>query len=326
MKKLFLFFAILSFLPGLKAQTAPMFETKIVIVDAIGNVDSIVIGYDLGDILYDTAQFHEILDNSPFDSIFDVRVEIRRAEILYEYPYLGGDSYKRLITSAETATGTPTCTLGGSCVIFIHAKHLPVTIHWDSEAFDPEHCRENAFFTPDKSALISDPPDAWINPDQNIIFGCASRSDSMVCWLSKNISWDGDPNHFQFFPIISIRPIEGIGIDTVVGISLEFPFGSYFSPCRLISSTEMPQFLPQNTFNIFPNPSTGVFNVLNERNVNIQNVQLLDPIGNVVLENNHLGATTEAIRVETNGLVSGIYFVSIQWGDGHIAIRKLVKM
>ena len=326
MKKILYCLVLAGNIGRLSAQSVPMFEVTIKVKDAVGHLDSVVIGYDLGDIPFDTVQFHEILDNSPYDSVFDVRAEISSWEALYLYPYFGGDTYKRMITSAETAVNAPWCTLGGSSILFIQAKYQPITLYWNSVAFDPAHCRENAFFTPDKSALISDPPEAWIDGDTPIIYSCASKSDSMVCMLPRNVTWDGNVNHFQYVPFVSIREVEGIGLDTIVGIALEFVFGSYYSPCHLISGTEAPTTLPDHGFKLQPNPTGAAFEVHNERSAVVRKLRLFDSVGRLVMEQDKNDMNGEAIVCETNGLPPGIYFVDLVWSDGYEALRKLIKM
>jgi len=207
----------------------PMFETTIRFKDAVGNRDSVVIGYDSSIVSYDTAYFHQILLNTPFDSVFEVRVV---HQVMYT-PWGNDDAnlYKRFLSSTETAANAQWCTLGGDFIFLIRAIHQPVTIYWDRTAFDPAHCRENAYFTPDLFAQIADPFSAWLN-SPGIIYSCASKSDSMVYHLNKYMYFHDSS---AFFPYISIREIEGFGLDTIVGVLLEFPFGNYYSPCRLVS-------------------------------------------------------------------------------------------
>lgn len=325
MKNLAFFLAWLSLPSSLFAQSTPMFETTIRVKDAIGNQDSVVIGYDLDDIPFDTAQFHEILDNSPFDSTFGVRVVQRSWEMIYHYPH-EGDAYKRLITDAETAVNAPWCTLGGSSILLIHAKHQPITLYWDRAAFDPAYCQENAYFSPDKTPHLIEPSD-WIDSGGPIIFSCAAKADSMVYTLNPNWSWDGDLNHSPFWPLFSMREIEGIGVDTVVGIGLEFVFGNYYSPCRLVSDTETPMSLPDFGFKVQPNPSNGVFKVRNERGVSVQRVRLFDSLGRLVWEQAApLGGQDEFLECQANGLSPGLYYAVLTWRDGYESVRKLVKM
>ncbi len=317
----FLFFALI--LPAsLYAQSAtPMFETVIRFKDGMGNRDSVVIGYDKSVISNDTAQFHQILLNTPFDSVFEVRVVQR---VMYTpWGNDDADTYKRLITGTETAVNDPSCTLGGSSIFLIRAIHQPVTIYWDRDVFDPAHCRENAFFTPDLLAQIGDPFSAWLGTS-GIIYSCASKSDSMVYHLNKYVTYYDSS---AFFPYISIREIENFGLDTIVGILLQFPFGNYYSPCRLVSDEEAPVPMMGNAqFILSPNPTSGAFDVRNDRHAEVQHIRLFDSIGHLVWEQSCKAVQGEFIHCYADGLPPGMYHVIATWADGAEVVRKLVKM
>jgi hypothetical protein len=55
------------------AQKTPFFLTTFYFEDAIGNIDSIEVGYDLTANQTGNPDFGEVTDLSPFDSVFDVR-------------------------------------------------------------------------------------------------------------------------------------------------------------------------------------------------------------------------------------------------------------
>jgi hypothetical protein len=302
-------------------QNSPMFETKIWVRDAVGHWDSIEIGYDLNDILLDTAQFHEIIDNSPFDSVFEVRVEQREWGPVYEIPYYGSDTYKRFITSAETAVNAPWCTLGGSCILYIQAKYQPITLFWDRSAFDAEHCRDNAFFTPDRFALVSDPPSAWIESDSPI-FACASKADSFTCYLPRQIVWT-EPGFY--LPYVSIREVEGVGLDTIIGLSLEFSFGSYFSPCRLVVENKEPDDA-KHSFDLFPNPVKSGVKILTEGTSKIKTVTLSNSIGLVLKQLEMKATEDDSVFFEMQDISVGLYYLSLCWENGSVTTRKVVKI
>lgn len=319
----FLLLFALTLPASLCAQSvAPMFETTIRFKDGMGNRDSVVIGYDLWKKFpLDTAQFHEVLLNTPFDSVFEVRVVQR---VMYT-PWGNDDSdlYKRLITGAETAANAPWCSLGGSSIFLIRAIHQPVTVYWDRSVFDAAHCRENAYFTPDYFAQIADPFSAWLG-SPNIIYSCAPKADSMVYHLKKDIDFSGS---VPFIPYISIREIENFGLDTIVGILLQFSFGNYYSPCRLVSDEEVLMPLTDNApFILSPNPSSGAFDVRNDRLAEVQHIRLFDSIGRLVWEQSCKAAQGEFIHCYADGLPPGMYHVIATWADGAEAVRKLVKM
>lgn len=327
MKKLVVIWIWMGLSNYLLAQSVPMFETTIRVKDSLGHQDSVVIGYDLDDIIFDTTKFHEVIDNSPFDSVFDVRIVQLKWEMVYLYPPETGDMYKRLITAAETAINNPWCTLGGSSILLIHAKYQPVTLYWDRNAFDPTYCRDNAFFTPDKRALISDPPNAWIDSGGPIIYACASKEDSFTYRLTRQASWDGNLNHPPFWPIHCMKEIEGIGVDSIIGIALDFVFGSFFSPCHLITDANSLALQIKQGFQVHPNPSEGIFKLYNERMESIQSIRMFDAYGCLALELPiSPGLQPEFMECQASRLTPGIYYLTVHWQDGYEAVRKVVKI
>jgi hypothetical protein len=120
-------------------QNIPVFETTIYVKDAVGNLDSVQIGFDPDDIKEDTIQFHEVIDHSPFDSIFDLRITGHTfdPDFLSTLPM-----YRRYITGTEDWSG---CQFGGSAILLIHAKYQPVTIYWNHPDFYNMPCTGESY-------------------------------------------------------------------------------------------------------------------------------------------------------------------------------------
>jgi hypothetical protein len=153
MKYLFLA-AVLLVTNALAAPAIPFFETTIYVHDTLGNRDSVRLGYDLDAVLNDTTLFHDTFANGPYDTLLEMRAAVA---VLGAWHPNGGDNlFKRLVVPAET-TSDGVCTLGAGVILWIYAKHKPITLTWDREIFAADICRENAFFTPNKSYLIAHP-------------------------------------------------------------------------------------------------------------------------------------------------------------------------
>lgn len=297
------------------AQTAPYFMTTIWVKDAMGNRDSVVLGYNPENFQFDTVQFGSITVLTPFDATLDMRVG-------YEITISSTEPlYKRLITHAETGSG---CTKGPSFVLYINAVFQPITLFWDRSVFDPAHCREDVFFTPDRFATLSDPPNAWVDSGGPIIFSCAAKSDSMVYTLNPNIVWPTNPEFFPMRPYTIEREIEGFGLDTVVGIALLFPFGGIVSPCSLAIGTESPGSLPNQGFSIQPNPVGDSFFLYNERTTAVKNVRFFDALGRLVWEKRQF-ETDEYIDCTAWNMPPGVYFLTLKWADGYESCKKMLK-
>lgn len=198
----------------------------------------------------DTAQFHEIIDNSPFDSVFEVRVEQREWGPVYEIPYYGSDTYKRFITSADkrplTRPGVHWAAVA-FCIfrpstsplpcsgIEVHLMpsiagtmpfSRPIALHWSADLHRPGLNRTVLFLPvhPKQTPLLATFP-----------LVLSGQSQAFTCRMSPFGRW------------------EGVGLDTIIGLSLEFSFGSYFSPCRLVVENKEPDDA-KHSFDLFPNP------------------------------------------------------------------------
>jgi hypothetical protein len=84
-------------------------------------------------------------------------------------------------------------------------------------------------------------------------------------------------------------------------------------------ATDISQLRMQNDdFRIYPNPTNSVINVQVARNINRENIQVTDILGNVVIQN--LILSTQHLTLDVSSLSAGVYFVRV--GSG---IQKFVK-
>ena len=146
----------------------------------------------------------------------------------------------------------------------------------------------------------------------------------MVYHLNKYVTFKDSS---AFFPYISIREIEGFGLDTLVGIKLELPFGNYYSPCRLVSDEEAALPLRGDAPLILsPNPTSGAFNVRNDRAGDLQQLRLFDSAGRLLWARSCRAAQGEFAHGYADGFPPGMYYVAATWADGYEAMGKLAKM
>lgn len=214
---LFALFLIFSITIDLKSQSNLLFQDKIYITDARGNMDSITIGIDTS-----LASHGPILD-TPFDSILEIRGSVYNEVLQFEPP---PQLVKNLVSKAEAPfvlNGKLEYPLAAPIQLFIWAKYLPVTLSWDRSSWDQ--------FSLSSSFLV---PHWW--------------SQTVINW-HKNTKWDDyacmaiDSEFTTSFDEISndwkvgsswYRPweIEGIGIDTLQILELAPKYKYYpFNPC-----------------------------------------------------------------------------------------------
>ncbi len=127
------------------------FLTKFTFVDAAGNSDSVIVGYDS----LATNEYNESFDGSniianPVSSSFDVRIS---------------DAWpKKYYDSTITTFQTKQKTINYSCgdwssflYIDVHADHWPVRVYWDSSRFN-DTCLDGSIITNYPLYTYSPPP------------------------------------------------------------------------------------------------------------------------------------------------------------------------
>ena len=77
--------------------------------------------------------------------------------------------------------------------------------------------------------------------------------------------------------------------------------------------------ITDNSFSIYPNPTSNVLNISNTNNFEIKNISVVDINGRVV--KNQSGALTE---INVSDLNTGVYFVTIETNEGK-ATKKFMK-
>lgn len=307
-KSLFVFIAIV-FQNIIYAQAGTAwFETFIYVEDAVGNFEEVTLGFDLNDIPGDTAQFHEILDESPFDSVFEVRL-MSAADYYDDQNYC--PTYKRLIRQAIQVGGAPDCLHSGNFVIMVRAIHQPVKIIWDRSAF-LQSCRDVGFFTPDLIYATVNPVD-WVNYPTSV-WWCASKSDSLVYDLSSEVV-DG-------YRTESIRDLNNGTMDTLFGLMLRFAIFYNESPCSLVATDEAGNDMVRPS-GLYPNPSNAGFRVVNNRSNQMVNIDLYNASNSLVHSKKVQSQDEMLVALPT--LCQGVYFAVLTWEDGYRETKKWVR-
>jgi hypothetical protein len=76
----------------------------------------------------------------------------------------------------------------------------------------------------------------------------------------------------------------------------------------------------KNNFTIYPNPSTGIF-YLSTNNI-ISNYKVINQIGKTILENK---TSNNNFKVSLQKYPSGVYFIQLQFENGEIEMKKIIK-
>ena len=225
-------------------QQIAQFETTLYFEDAIGNRDSVVVGYDTLATRDIDPEFGEVEILSPFDSIFEVRAGH------FRWPWREKLS-KKIIDRGTPASGPlapEDCYSGQSVFIYIWARHQPVKVWWDRAVFSERRCYR-------ASALLNhwlDELAGPISPDEiPPEYACLAAEDSIHFDMSAEYLLSNP----SFSALISLeKEVQGLGLQTIYGLRF-FPASTPFdySPCYWVASAReeaAPEFV-----SIFPNPT-----------------------------------------------------------------------
>jgi len=202
---------------SINAQSNLLFQTKIYITDARGNIDSMTIGIDTS-----LATDGPIIE-TPFDSILEVRGAVYNEGQRFDPP---PKLSKNVVTLAEQPfmyNGKLEYSIAPSIEFFVWAKYLPVTFSWNNEAWD-QFSLSGSFIVPhwwSQTAMN------WYLTPKWSDYACMSLDTSFTTSFDETKKWEKLETTWY-------RPweIEGRGIDTlqIVELAIRYKF-ALFNPC-----------------------------------------------------------------------------------------------
>ncbi|HMX40712.1 MAG TPA: T9SS type A sorting domain-containing protein [Saprospiraceae bacterium] len=220
------------------AQAVPMFQMPLYFEDAVGNRDTLIIGYDTSDI---ARHLNTVFDGpaitSPLDSVFEVRAFHFNDDVLTQ-------SSKKVINHYET-WGIPNsdCGLSRYVKIVVSCKYPPLTISYDSTLLAPDGCRSNTIISPDWLMFFIQ---FWWKAD---LYYCLGHSSSIV-----------DSLNFQGQKFWVEAEVEGRGLVELPGLFMVFrDWGPCTDPTLItVGPSGATQHLEVMAY---PNPSPGPLRV-----------------------------------------------------------------
>jgi hypothetical protein len=111
------------------------------------------------------------------------------------------------------------------------------------------------------------------------------------------------------------------GYDNNVSDHLPVAFG--FNPELLTPLSDGSNFFGSNDFKIFPNPSTGVFQVALSPAFELDQIVVVDQLGRKV-EQFNFGSSSNSININLEKVPMGIYSVQLTTQEGKTATKKLI--
>lgn len=292
-----------------QTQENALFHTTIWFEDAVGNRDSIVVGYDPDATTGIDTEFGEVEITVPFDSIFEVR-----AMCHFDFE----QSMSKVIINRSQFIPAYNCHSWARIGIFAWSKYPPVTISWDSAAFLEDRCLRGSFLSNHILDELAGPINPQLLPP---ICACMAAKDSQIF----DMTYEGLIEQYQMTDVLNISHalsvealVEGMGEQVIYGLRFKPEDVDGYTPCYWITvSTDDPDQLAPLT--IFPNPSSGV---IKTSGAVFETVSVWDATGR------HIGDFYAAQDREINlsGLLAGMYWLLARDRDGKRYVGKVVKL
>jgi len=294
---------VCSLLPlWLYSQQTAFFETTIYFEDAVGNVDSVVVGMD-EDANYEyNPQFGEADIEAPWDSVFEVRAA-------HTLP-IGNDNLvlsKKIIASTEGGIHpTLNCILLAEAIeLYYYAKYLPVTVRWDRSAFADSFCRVGSILSLNYLPELVE--QWWVGLEPGSQYSCMAEDSSFIT----------DPANDGTFNISMMDEVEGIGEDTIHALLLNYRFQNAIdTPCdATVVFTSEPEEAPHEGAILFPNPTRGLLYMQEgyERGYEMYSSQ------GQLLEQGF------GQQIDLSAYPNGVYFLRMREGT-HYWVEKVLKL
>ena len=290
--------SVYSFVDNTQPQT-PMFSQTLWFEDAIGNIDSVIIGHDPLATVDIDAQFGEVEITEPFNAIFEVRVGT-----LINWPVLGGWSReklsKKIITPSEQVIGGSAdgCWGGTDILIYIWAKNQPVKVSWNRNAFNNDQCVRGSLITDHYRDHLITTYD-WF---RDTFHSCLSKDEELVFESKKR------------FLVNIEKEVEGLGVQTIYGLRYYQQPLPGWTPCNRFVNTNTDDIEIERQSLIYPNPAHDILNINSE---NIESSKIYDLQGKQLLESRN------AAQIDVSHLSNGIYILETIDKEGNRQVTKV---
>jgi hypothetical protein len=264
------------------------FNFNLIFQDAIGNTDTLILGYSPNATdSVDTALNEINIISTELDSVFDVRVTDE-----WNARYLSSDSIGNFHLKKQIIHGT--CGFSGPISIDIKCKNWPVTVSWDNSLFN-DTCRDGSVFT-------SVPAGGWwdvLSPSD--LYRAELKNENQVTFTANYDSYLNDS--YAYINTDS---------DTISVFWVVYAKSSFLSAGIQKERLE-------SELNIYPNPATNKIQITGVYANQIEEVIVLDLSGKAQI------IKKESDNIDLSQLQNGIYFISIRFKDNKLITRKIIK-
>lgn len=294
-----------------QAQQNALFQATIYVEDAIGNKDSVIVGYD-PDATYDIdPEFGEAEITIPFDSVLEVRA---MSAISFN------NTFSKVIIEYSQFIPAFNCNGGPLIHIFVWSKYQPIKVSWDSTIFLNDQCLRGSFLSNHEIDELTGPFDLDEFPP---VCACMASQDSYIFELTQE-ALTAHYNSIGYDESVAVNieaEVEGLGNQTIYGLRFRPHRIFSYTPCYWITTdTEEP--IAVAPLSIFPNPSQGIVKITNSEHHAFEELKVIDAMG-------HLVQSISAIKnseADLSGLPGGIYQLQAQDKDGKRYVGRVVKL
>lgn len=272
------------------------FSFQMTFTDAIGNSDSLIMGFDENATDTMDAEFGEInIKDSTLNPVFDVTITNEMKKIATIYDTVAIFHTKKQISKKNCET------FSEPIAIDIKCDHWPVTATWDNTKFTNDSCLEGSVITSLHQGLW------WDVGTPSDLYYITLKSINKVTFTSNA------DEHFHTEDVAEAAYINSEG-DTISVFWVALGTNEIIKIGTLINDDS-----PDNSIVLYPNPCK---NKLNFTQVGIQTISVMDYIGKTVLTTNTLIEN----EVDLSGLSEGIYFIKLRSMDGEVFTKKIIKI
>lgn len=299
----------------LLGQMTPYFLTTIYFKDAIGNVDSIEMGFDTSANDISNPNFGETLNLSPFKEVFDVRA-VNYFEYYNTTPPIRPLSLfsGRIVGSLEKYANAE-CFAPALIIFFIRAKYQPITISVKSvsifQKIDcPGHNTWN-FFSPDRTYHFIEPA-AWA-ATPGVRFECLKDS-LYTLFLDSSHRPPIEKSYLLKYEV------DGKGIDSIFGVC--FVSDQAFIQCdSTFVGLDEKNIIRE--FELFPNPSRDFVHLKIQDFNQLSNLEIFDQNGELI--SRYSLTNQNELQIDSQKIPPGVYYARLNSRNGS-TVKKFIKI
>lgn len=287
----------------LHSQQTALFQVVIRFEDAVGNKDSVTVGYDPNATFGIDAEFGEAEITAPFDSVFEVRAMSR-----FDFD----NKFSKVIIDESDFIFGLNCYGGPIVYLFVWSKHQPFKVDWDSSLFLNNVCVRSSFISNHQEDEVAGPFDLDEFPP---ICACMAAQSEQYFELSEEAL---PPENSM---ITFEAEVEGTGNQVIYGLRFKPSDPGGYTPCYWIT-TDIEEPTATIPLSIFPNPARGLVKITGSEQVAFEALNVFDATGHLVRSISDF-KNSEA---DLSGLPAGIYQLQAQDEDRKRYAGRVVKL